>query len=128
MTYHSTYIDMVNVAPEAGMVTLDMRLGTRPLGSGCAWRPAPLALRLLFVAELAVKIVQRRPHGLYRLQHDFQPLAGSFEPSRRRNGVTRLACGLKHGRRLCGGILKRRQTGALRLGWMHPRLDLSRRP
>src|SRR4051794_5253997 len=115
MTYHSTDTDMVNV-PEAGTVRSDMsRRGARLIGGGRASRPDRLKLRPLFVAHPVKKILGPRSRGASRLQNDFEPFADSCEPSRRSNGVTWLASRIEHICRLCGGLLKRRQTGALRL-------------
>src|SRR3954453_7004183 len=114
-------------AAEAGVVTAAMmaRGRTRPLRtrrSGAAGTYC-LELRPLLVAQLAVEIVEGRAHAFDGLQHDVESFADRFKPRWRRDGITRLARGAQHIRRLGGGVLQGRETCALRFGWMDPGID-----
>src|ERR1700737_2039676 len=67
-------------------------------------------------------------YNLDRLQHGVEPVGDRLKPCRRRDRFCSGAGGLEHLGRLCAGLLERRKTGPLRLGWMNPRFDLGGRP
>src|SRR6266700_3162897 len=72
----------------AKMAVMDMRnmarRGARLIGFRRAALPDRLELRLLFVAQPAIEVVERGAHGLHRLPHGLQPLVGGIEPGHRR--------------------------------------------
>ena len=65
--------------------------------------------RLLLVGQRGVEVVERRTHGLDRLEHDGEPFADRREPRRRRERMVAQARGLEQIRRLGGGVLERGQ-------------------
>ena len=57
---------------------------SRFVGSARTARTDGFELRFLLVGELAIEVVKRRAHGLYRLQHDVEPFTDGGKSRRRR--------------------------------------------
>src|SRR3981189_847698 len=112
---------MPNESADAGTMAATACLCVgRPRAAG----PDRLELRLLFVIELSVEVVQGCTHKLDRLQHGVEPVCDRLKPCRRRNRFCGRARGLERVRRLCGCVLQRHKTGTLLFIWTKPRVHL----
>src|SRR5258705_7527217 len=87
-----------------------------------------LELRLLFIAQRCVKILEGRVYQLDRLQHGLESHAGRGEPCGWRDSIVSRAGSLEHVRRLGAGVLQPLQACTLRFGRAQPGLDLPGRP
>src|SRR6266545_6750714 len=88
----------------------------------------PVEAFLLLIAQGAVEILQRRPHGSHRPQHGSEPLLHGLDPSSRRARQFGRARGLEDVERLRGRLLEPVERAALRVGGLDRLRDLLDRP